>query len=145
MNSPRWTFLSNHGRVFCYLAKYPRSTIEGLARDAGLSVAGVHRIIDDLEHEGYVSRERVGRRNRYTVHPELPMRHRLERNRTVADMLLNDGDGSARTPHASMLAGPESKAPGKEAEPRDAQFAGDGHKQPARGRARSLVPEIRAG
>ncbi len=95
MKTTQWTFLSNHGRIFCYLAKHPRSTIEGLARDAGLSVAGVHRIIDDLEHGGYLSRERVGRCNRYTVHPDLPMRHRLERSRTVASMLLGDAEFAA--------------------------------------------------
>jgi len=88
MSIVSWTFLSNHGRVFCYLAKHPNSTVEGLARDADLSVAGVHRIIDDLEEGGYIVRQREGRRNLYIVHPELPMRHHLEWDRTVADILL---------------------------------------------------------
>jgi|WetSurMetagenome_2_1015567.scaffolds.fasta_scaffold81480_2 hypothetical protein len=91
MSEVRWAFLSNHGRVFCYLAKHPKSTIEGLARDAGLSVAGVHRIIDDLEEGGYIARHRVGRCNHYTVHPELPMRHHLEWDHNVVDILLAIG------------------------------------------------------
>jgi DNA-binding Lrp family transcriptional regulator len=84
----KWTFLSNHGRVFCYLARHPRATIEKLAQDANLSVAGVHRIINDLEEGGYIIRQKVGRCNEYTVHPELPMRHHLEWDRTVADILI---------------------------------------------------------
>ena len=32
-------------------------------------------------------RERQGRRNRYTVKPEMPLRHPLVRERAVADLL----------------------------------------------------------
>jgi hypothetical protein len=88
----RWSFLSNHGRVFWYLAKHPTTTIEGLARDAGLSVSGVHGIISDLEEGGYVTRQKVGRCNQYTVHPELPMRHHLEWDHTVASILMPMGN-----------------------------------------------------
>ncbi len=91
MSQASWTFLSNHGRIFCYLATYPKCKIEGLARDAGLSVAGVHKIIDELEEAGYVVRQKVGRRNQYVVHPEPPMRHHLEWDCTVADILLAMG------------------------------------------------------
>ena len=83
-----WTFLSNHGRVFCYLAKHPRCTIAGLAGDVGLSIAGVNRILNELEDGGYIIRRRVGRCNEYTIHPELPMRHHLEWDFKVADILL---------------------------------------------------------
>lgn len=91
MSKGNWTFLSNHGRVFRYLARSPRCTIETLARDAGLSVPGVHKIIADLEEGGYITRRRVGRCNEYTIHPELPMRDHLEWDHTVAAIILPAG------------------------------------------------------
>ncbi len=82
-----WTFLSNHGRVIAYIAKNPRSTSHIIANATNLSIPGVHRIISDLEKAGYVERSKNGRSNVYTVHPELPMRHHLESEYCVGDVL----------------------------------------------------------
>jgi hypothetical protein len=46
-----------------------------------------HRILAELVEEGYVVRERRGRRNRYQVKPELPLRHPLVQGRDVGDLL----------------------------------------------------------
>jgi len=83
----QWTFLSNHGRVFVYITKHPRSTTEVIARETGLTQRGVQKIITELEEAGYVARRREGRCNRYIVHPELPMRHPLEREHAVGELL----------------------------------------------------------
>jgi hypothetical protein len=101
MNKVGWGFLSNHGRVFCYLAKYPKNTIEEIARDTCLSIAGANRIINDLEEGGYITRQKVGRRNEYKIHPGLPMRHHLEWDRNVADILPSFGDIKAPKSRAS--------------------------------------------
>ena len=45
MAGKKWTFLSNHGHVFAYVAQYPQSTIEEIAFKAGLSVWGVQKIL----------------------------------------------------------------------------------------------------
>ena len=82
-----WTFLSNHGRVLAYVAKYPNKTTQETAEQARLSIRAVQHIISDLEDSGYIARHREGRRNCYTVHPELPMRHVLEREYAVGDVL----------------------------------------------------------
>lgn len=87
MEKGRWTFISNHGRVFVYIARNPRSTTELISREVGLSQRGVQKIIADLEAAGYVARHKEGRCNRYIVHPELPMRHKLERDHAVGDLL----------------------------------------------------------
>jgi predicted transcriptional regulator len=79
VNKGEWTFLSNHGRVLTYLAKHPSSTAQELAQEAKLSIRAVPNNINDLENSGYIARHREGRRNRYTINPELPMRHRLEK------------------------------------------------------------------
>ena len=86
-----WTFLSNHGRVFVYLSKNSSSTTERISREVDLSLRGVQKIITDLERAGYVARHKEGRRNHYTIHPEMPMRHRLEKDHSVGEILLAMG------------------------------------------------------
>jgi DNA-binding MarR family transcriptional regulator len=88
MEKGQWTFLTNHGRVFVYIAKHPKSTTEVISREVGLSQRGVQKIIAELEKAGYVARHKEGRCNRYIVHPELPMRHQLERDHAVGDLLM---------------------------------------------------------
>jgi len=88
MEKGQWTFLTNHGRVFVYVAKNPKSTIEVISREVGLSQRGVQKIIAELEKTGYIARRKEGRCNRYIVHPELPMRHQLERDHAVGDLLM---------------------------------------------------------
>ncbi|MBI2869629.1 MAG: winged helix-turn-helix transcriptional regulator [Chloroflexi bacterium] len=87
MEKGQWAFLSNHGRVFVYITRYPRSTTEVISREVGLTQRGVQKIIAELEGAGYVARRKEGRGNLYTVHPELPMRHQLERDYAVGDLL----------------------------------------------------------
>ncbi len=83
-----WTFLTNHGHVLSYLAKHPRSTIREISEAVGITERGVQKIIATLESEGYVGRSKKGRGNIYTVNPDLPMRHRLENEVAVRDLLL---------------------------------------------------------
>ena len=87
----QWTFLSNHGRVFVYVTKHPKSTTEVISREVGLTQRGVQKIITELETSGYIARRKEGRCNNYTVHPELPMRHPLEREHAVGELLLAVG------------------------------------------------------
>jgi DNA-binding MarR family transcriptional regulator len=82
-----WTFLTNHGRVLAYIAKHPESTTERIAQEAIITMRTVQKIIADLEVGGYITRQKEGRRNRYTVNPDRPMRHRLERDHVVGDIL----------------------------------------------------------
>lgn len=83
----QWTFLSNYGRIFIFIAKNPRSTTGTISREVGLSQRGVQKIIRGLEQGGYVVRHKEGRHNHYIIHPEMPMRHRLERDYAVGDIL----------------------------------------------------------
>jgi DNA-binding IscR family transcriptional regulator len=83
-----WTFLSAHGRVFVYIANHPRDTAQEIAERARLSIRAVQLIIADLEKSGYIIKHREGRNNCYTVRPELPMRHQLESEHSVGDILL---------------------------------------------------------
>ncbi len=88
MKKQEWTFLTNYGRVLAYLAKKPQVTTREIAQKVGVTERAIQKVIYELEKEGYIVRHRVGRSNRYTVHPELPMRHRMEREHAVGNLLL---------------------------------------------------------
>ena len=45
------------------------------------------QILSQLEAAGYLTKTRVGRRNHYTVHSELPLRHPLNNGRQVGELL----------------------------------------------------------
>jgi predicted transcriptional regulator len=87
MKKGDWTVLSNHGRMLVYLTRHPQCTTQLIAQRMGLSIRAVQKIIDALEHDGYITRRRVGRCNRYLVHSEMPMRHSLERGTPVGSII----------------------------------------------------------
>lgn len=87
MKTRPWTFITDHGRILIYLAKHDQATAREIAAEASLSERGVQKIIHDLVAEGYVEPERQGRGNAYHLHPELPMRHQLEREHVVGTLL----------------------------------------------------------
>lgn len=82
-----WTFLTNHAHVLICLAKDPDARQRDIARDVGITERAAQKIITELEAGGYVERIRVGRRNRYELHTEIPLRHPLEWHRDVGALL----------------------------------------------------------
>jgi DNA-binding MarR family transcriptional regulator len=91
---PGWTFLSNHGHVLVVLGRDPQARVRDVAARVGLTERAVLLIIADLEREGIVERIREGRRNRYVLHLEAPLRHPIEQHRTVRELLeMVEGGG----------------------------------------------------
>ena len=86
-NLPRWTFVTNHGLVLSYIYHNPRSTARSISIDIGVTERTTHKIISDLEREGYITRRRDGRRNVYDVDPELPLRHHTKQDILVSELL----------------------------------------------------------
>jgi hypothetical protein len=84
---PTWTFLTNHAHVLVCIAEDPDARGREIAAAVGITERAVQSIIGDLEADGYLTRTRVGRRNRYEVHPDLPLRHPLERDHSIGDLL----------------------------------------------------------
>ncbi len=82
-----WTFLSNHAHVLLLIAKDPEILLKDVAGHVGITERAVQRIVADLEAGRYIERERLGRRNRYRVHPELPLRHPIEAHRRIASLI----------------------------------------------------------
>jgi DNA-binding transcriptional ArsR family regulator len=82
-----WTFLTNHAHVLLCLARDPELRVRDVATQIGITERAVQRIIAELEAAGYLKRERQGRRNRYAVVRDLPLRHPIERHCSVSALL----------------------------------------------------------
>ncbi len=82
-----WDFLTNHAHVLTCVANDPGIRLRDIAAAVGITERAAHRILSELVEEGYVLRERQGRRNHYQVVPELPLRHPLVQEREVGDLL----------------------------------------------------------
>jgi DNA-binding MarR family transcriptional regulator len=84
---PSWTFLTNHAHVLIALKRDPELRQRDISSLVGITPAAVQRILDDLEEGGYLRRERIGRRNRYEILPGSFLRHPLESDHTVDEIL----------------------------------------------------------
>ncbi len=82
-----WTFLTNHAHVLLCIAREPEVRMRDVAQQVGITERAVQRIVSDLEQAGYLHRSREGRRNRYEVRTELPLRHPIERHERVSSLL----------------------------------------------------------
>lgn len=82
-----WTFLSNHGHVLVCLARDPEARLRDVALAVGITERAVQKIVSDLEEAGVVERVREGRRNRYRLFLDRPLRHPIEAHRTVGSLL----------------------------------------------------------
>lgn len=82
-----WTFLTNHAHVLLAIARTPDLRVRDLAQLVGITERTTMQIIDDLESDGYITRERQGRRNRYHIDRHNPLRHPLEEHHEI-DALL---------------------------------------------------------
>lgn len=84
---PGWTFLSNHTHVLVCLSADGEQTVRDVALKVGITERAVLRIVAELERGGVLERERDGRRNRYRIHAEVPLRHPLEAHCRIGDLL----------------------------------------------------------
>ena len=82
-----WDFLTNHAHVLTCVADDPGIRLRDIAAAVGITERAAHKILSDLVEEGYVKRERTGRRNHYMVRPDLRLRHPLVEDRQVGDLL----------------------------------------------------------
>ena len=83
----RWTFVTNHGHVLACIAADPSARLRDIAVTVGITERSVGQIVSELEQAGYLTKTRVGRRNEYQVHGELPLRHPQHRHHTVGELI----------------------------------------------------------
>jgi DNA-binding IclR family transcriptional regulator len=102
-----WTLLTGHGHVLVEIARNPMARMRDISTIVGLTERTVQAIVTDLEAAGYLTRGRIGRRNRYTINPDSLFRHSAQEGLRVGpflDLLAAAGDGAAaRGPGAERL------------------------------------------
>jgi predicted transcriptional regulator len=98
-----YQFLTNHAQVLLCVAHDPGIRLRDIAQTVGITERSAHRIVTELVDDGYVVRERIGRRNVYKVESELPLLHPLTQEteqRKIGDLLEvllgEDGRGPDR-------------------------------------------------
>lgn len=84
---PELALLTVHGQVLIAIADNPRALLRELAEATGITERTVQAAIADLDTAGYLTRERTGRRNRYTINPDAPLRHAGSGVRQVGPVL----------------------------------------------------------
>jgi DNA-binding MarR family transcriptional regulator len=82
-----WRFVTNHTRVLLAIAQNQDVRVRDIAATIGITERAAQRIVADLIEGGYVSRDRVGRRNRYRVNREMEMRHEQQVGHEIGDLL----------------------------------------------------------
>src|SRR5579884_2627149 len=82
-----WKFLTNHAAVLACVANEPAIRVRDIATRVGVTERAANRIVGELEAAGYLTRHRVGARNSYELHPDLPMRHPLADDHTIGELL----------------------------------------------------------
>lgn len=86
-NSRTWTFLTNHARVLILIAETVGIRLRDVAEQVGITERATQRIVAELEAAGYLTHEKVGRRNHYHLRPDVHLRHPLEHDVEVGRLL----------------------------------------------------------
>jgi DNA-binding transcriptional ArsR family regulator len=98
-----WSFLTNHARVLVCIAHDPGVRLRDIAASVGITERTAYGIVTDLTKAGYVVKDKDGRRNRYRIETQLPLRETVGREQTIGELLgvLVDSQAaeSARLPH----------------------------------------------
>jgi predicted ArsR family transcriptional regulator len=82
-----WTLISHHGHALLAISRNPDITIDDLGRVLGITSRSVINVLNDLEAEGYLSKTREGRRNRYKINLDAKLRHDTSAGQSVRNLL----------------------------------------------------------
>lgn len=85
--SQTWTFLTNHARILILIAENPGIRLRDVADQVGITERAAQRIVAELEAAGYLTHEKVGRRNHYHLRPDAHLRHPLENDVEIGKLL----------------------------------------------------------
>jgi hypothetical protein len=102
-----WTFLTNHAQVLICISHDPGIRLRDLGDLVGITERATHRIVVELAAAGYISRERLGRRNRYTINTDVPLPDPVARGESNIGELLELLAGTRTpTPAPKLVATP---------------------------------------
>lgn len=86
-NKSTWTFLTNHSHVLLCLVNSPDMLMRDIANEVGITERAVQRIIADLRDENYITMTREGRCNKYSINIDAHLKHPIESNKSIADLI----------------------------------------------------------
>jgi predicted ArsR family transcriptional regulator len=87
-STPRsWTLLSNHGHVLVWVSRHRDARVREIAQAVGITERATLSILRDLEDGGYLTRVPVGRRTSYVINHRRPLRHPVEADQRVGNLL----------------------------------------------------------
>jgi DNA-binding IclR family transcriptional regulator len=81
-----WDFLTNHALVLIHVIDHPRSTLRDISLAVGVTDRAAFTILGALEEDGMISRQKEGRRNRYSVNVEALLSHRRQGPYSVEEL-----------------------------------------------------------
>jgi DNA-binding transcriptional ArsR family regulator len=87
MSMTDWDFLTNHARALLFIAHDPGARLRDLAAALGVTERTAYGLVADLTEAGYVIKEKEGRRNRYHIPADRPLRNSIGRERTIGEVL----------------------------------------------------------
>jgi len=82
-----WSFLTNHAQVLLGIAREPEIRLRDLGDQLGITERAAHRIVVALADAGYITRQRNGRRNHYTINAHLPLPDPIARDQNIGELL----------------------------------------------------------
>jgi hypothetical protein len=82
-----WTFLTNHTHVLLCLFWQPDRRLRDVASAVGITERMVQRIVAELVEARYLTIQKLGRCNRYTVAENIALRHPLEKHHAIGELL----------------------------------------------------------
>ena len=84
---PGWTFLTNHAQVLVSIARDPGIRLRDIGERVGITERAAHRIVAELANAGYITRQRNGRRNHYTINTHFLLPGPIVREQNVGELL----------------------------------------------------------
>ena len=87
VSRPTWTFLTNHTHLLVVLNREPDARIRDLAEEVGITQRAVQRILAELVLDGILTIKKEGRRNMYRIRRSARLRHPLENQHTIGEIL----------------------------------------------------------
>jgi predicted transcriptional regulator len=82
-----WSFLTNHARVLVCIAHDSGIRLRDIGERVGITERAAHRIVSELNGAGYITRQRTGRRNQYTINAHLPLPDPTAGQQNIGELL----------------------------------------------------------
>ena len=83
----KWSFLTNHARALLCIAQDPGVRLRDIASSLDITERSAYAIVTDLTLDGYIVKEKEGRRNRYSIQLDLPLPESIGPKRTIGEVL----------------------------------------------------------